>query len=467
MLTRLWSPAFKHNGTTRPAIEFHAGLNIVEGADGAQNSIGKSTLLQIIDYIYGGKDFAKSSAVTLPQAVGHHIVYFSLRINGTEHHFSRDTSRPGIVTAYSDPSWKSKTHELGIDEYAAFLLSSYGLAETGTTWRDLVGRFSRDDESDLALLDRPLASVPQEADTAGAAVLLRLLGAFNEIEQIQARYDQVIKETAALDTMAKGHYSNYIRFTKKSERDQAAKELVQARAQALQVRRQGDLGLFDQERQARNEQALLRAALRPVTEQYDLLRGKLALVEATLAGQTRITTEDLKEFYTFFPEAERAKLETIEFYHHELSGILADQLNEQRLIYQAQAAQLQQAIKDQKARIVALGESVQLDDETYNKSLELHTKITRLEEQINTYDRNQQLKGERKELQKKLEDVIPATLDALAAKLNTQMREINDSLYPDDRRISPTITFKAAKKGVSYTFNHNGDTGSGAKSKNL
>lgn len=72
MLTRLWSPAFRRNGKPRPVIALHAGVNIVEGADQAQNSIGKSTLLQIIDFVYAGKtswtltlyDSRKPSAIT-------------------------------------------------------------------------------------------------------------------------------------------------------------------------------------------------------------------------------------------------------------------------------------------------------------------------------------------------------------------------------------------------------------------
>nr|WP_239478734.1 DUF2326 domain-containing protein [Rothia sp. ZJ1223] len=47
------------------------------------------------------------------------------------------------------------------------------------------------------------------------------------------------------------------------------------------------------------------------------------------------------------------------------------------------------------------------------------------------------------------------------------MWEINTELYPDKRRTCPTFTFKAATNGVSYTFDHRGDSGSGAKSKNL
>lgn len=56
MLTGLWSPQFKNKGETRPAIEFHPELNIAEGADEAQISIDKSTLLQIMDSVYGRSD---------------------------------------------------------------------------------------------------------------------------------------------------------------------------------------------------------------------------------------------------------------------------------------------------------------------------------------------------------------------------------------------------------------------------
>lgn len=59
MLTRLWSPAFKKNGNLRPVIDLHAGLNIVEGEDETQNLIGKSTLLQIIDFVYAAATFSK------------------------------------------------------------------------------------------------------------------------------------------------------------------------------------------------------------------------------------------------------------------------------------------------------------------------------------------------------------------------------------------------------------------------
>lgn len=38
-------------------VEFHRGLNVVLGDDQGSNSIGKSTFLMIIDFVYGGKDY--------------------------------------------------------------------------------------------------------------------------------------------------------------------------------------------------------------------------------------------------------------------------------------------------------------------------------------------------------------------------------------------------------------------------
>lgn len=469
MLTRLWSPAFHRNGEPRPVITMHAGVNIVEGADQAQNSIGKSTLLQIIDFIYAGNDFLNSDAVRLPQAVGHHAIHFTLRLNGTEHHFVRATERPGFVNRYHDPDWQEKVEDLTLAEYQQFLLDEYGLGDTGGTWRELVGRFSRVDERDMALLDRPLAAAARANDIDGAKALLRLFGAYEEIDKIQSRYDQVRKEVDALNAMAKGKYSSYIKFTTKKERDAAQKELLEARSEAKQLRTHADLDLFEAERKARHEQAQRRAELRPLTQQLDAINSRLAIVEATLSGQTRITTRDLEEFYEFFPNANRESLETIEYYHHQLTDILEDQLREQQRHYQAQAAELKVAINNLQAQILALGESVQLDDEIYDQSAEIQAKINRLEEQIRTFDfdHNQELKKKRKQLKQEIDEAIPNTLGHLTDAINAQMKTVNDALYPQQHRKSPPFTFKAATKGVSYTFDHNGDTGTGAKAKNL
>lgn len=57
-------------------IEFYDGLNVVLGDEQGSNSIGKSTFLMIIDYVYGGKDYVMKS-VDIQRNVGTHIIKFS------------------------------------------------------------------------------------------------------------------------------------------------------------------------------------------------------------------------------------------------------------------------------------------------------------------------------------------------------------------------------------------------------
>lgn len=44
-----------------PIVTFHEGLNVVAGDSNAANSIGKSTMLMIIDFAFGGSSYITKS----------------------------------------------------------------------------------------------------------------------------------------------------------------------------------------------------------------------------------------------------------------------------------------------------------------------------------------------------------------------------------------------------------------------
>lgn len=54
MLKEIYSSVIKQK-----TIKFHKGLNVVLGDNNASNSIGKSTMLLIIDYVFGGDTYIK------------------------------------------------------------------------------------------------------------------------------------------------------------------------------------------------------------------------------------------------------------------------------------------------------------------------------------------------------------------------------------------------------------------------
>ena len=63
MLIEMWSPVFKQREKIRKPIQFHSGLNVVMGMEHADNSIGKSSALLAIDFVFGGDSYLKSVAV--------------------------------------------------------------------------------------------------------------------------------------------------------------------------------------------------------------------------------------------------------------------------------------------------------------------------------------------------------------------------------------------------------------------
>lgn len=60
MLYEIFCSEFTSYGKPRPAIHFHNGLNTVLGGKSADNSVGKSTFLLIIDYAFGGNAYKDS-----------------------------------------------------------------------------------------------------------------------------------------------------------------------------------------------------------------------------------------------------------------------------------------------------------------------------------------------------------------------------------------------------------------------
>lgn len=63
MFVEMRSPAFKEKGVVRPPIEFGEGLNVVLGKEDGAMSIGKSSALLAIDFVFGGSTYAKSDGV--------------------------------------------------------------------------------------------------------------------------------------------------------------------------------------------------------------------------------------------------------------------------------------------------------------------------------------------------------------------------------------------------------------------
>lgn len=76
-------------------IEFSDGLNVVLGTKTADNSIGKSTFMLIVDFVFGGSTYAESSDIL--NNVAPHNICFKFEFNGNFYYFSRKNTDSNTV----------------------------------------------------------------------------------------------------------------------------------------------------------------------------------------------------------------------------------------------------------------------------------------------------------------------------------------------------------------------------------
>ena len=66
-------------------IVFYEGLNAIVGDDIASNSIGKSTMLMIIDFVFGGDDYISKNHDVVDN-LGHHDFRFIFNFVTIQNH---------------------------------------------------------------------------------------------------------------------------------------------------------------------------------------------------------------------------------------------------------------------------------------------------------------------------------------------------------------------------------------------
>ena len=178
MLKMMKSDSFIEKGEKRKPIYFHKGLNVVMGNDTGANSIGKSTFLMIIDFIFGGEDYINKSIDT-QEEVGPHSFEFVFEFDGTEYYFSRSTGDFTKIMICDSNFLPLK--EISIDDYNKFLTEKYHLDLPGLTFRGAVSKFFRIYGRDTCDENRPIKSALKEPDSAAIDGMIKLFDKYSII----------------------------------------------------------------------------------------------------------------------------------------------------------------------------------------------------------------------------------------------------------------------------------------------
>lgn len=283
-------------------IEFHVGLNTVLGDDYGSNSIGKSTFLMIVDFVFGGKDYVMKSS-DIHRNIGNHEVRFCFIFNNQKYFFSRNTNDLEIVNI-CDENYTIMSN-ISLENYCNDLKDLYEISLNDTSFRNIVGRFSRIYGKDNLDEKRPLNIIPNEKVGEPTNALLKLFDLYSAISEL----DLLLKEKESkLKAFKNAQKYNYISSTGKRKYTANLKELNSLKEEKEKISEQLGGNLIDWDSIKSDELLELKRNLSIVKRHRGKLNSQMKIIDQNISETAGLKEEKFDDLLTFFPNAEVRKL---------------------------------------------------------------------------------------------------------------------------------------------------------------
>lgn len=458
MLKQISCDKFLENGHIRKPIEFHPGLNTVMGGENAANSIGKSTFLLIIDFIFGGSDYVEK-AYDIIENVGHHTIKYEFVFDNQSYYFSRSTDNSTKFHKCDEDY--NLIELLDKDTYCNFLKQKYKMNEPFIQFRASVSPFIRAWGRETIDNKKPLKAAKDSPDKQGIDTLLRMFNRYSEIEQQKEYIEEAEKRKKVFVNAQK--YKFIATVQNKTEYKDNEKRIQELEQEINQLTRESDNGLVDLDSIQAQQLADLRRQLSDAKRQRTSLLSQKRSFEAERNPQKQQFQKDFESLQQFFPEINIKKITEIETFHQKLTSVLSAE-------YKESAKTIQNLINLTTAQINHLEEKISQISNISNVSqsileqyANLQREITQLRDSNENFKLKEKLLDEIRSLNNAYNQLMRAILDDIENKLNSKMSSINDKIY-NGTKTSPRISLKSAN---SYDFYTPQDRGTGSEYKGL
>ena len=459
MLMEIFCEKFLEHGKHRGAITFHPGLNIILGSETGSNSIGKSTFLMIVDFIFGGSDYI-DKLTDVQSKVGEQRICFAFKFQSGIYYFSRSSvNYKEVCVCDRDYNIKDSV-PWSIDMYTSFLQKEYELNLPGLTFRNAIGRFSRIKD---AFIDErhPIQQVQREKESSGIKALLKLVELYSDIE----KKDSLAKE-------AKNKYDAFISAQKykyipsasnQSECKKNSLIIEELTKQLYELENQYSESICGMAEikakiisDTKKELSKLRRQYSRLSSEIDSMRDDQSLNSSKFRG-------NFDGLIHFFPNVNLKRIEDIEQFHENVTNILKDefQKTEEQLLNAQKLLKFEIDYRENFLKI--LGVKTNVPRVIFEKYSTIKNKITKLQEANDSYDKKKKLNDEKKITKQELDKVVLDSVLEMQEKINSKMKELNDAIY-DGKKSSPILTIKDSDH---YDFSTPNDLGTGSKYKGI
>lgn len=457
--------AKKVNGQLVPRgrIQLREGLNTVLGDKAAQNSIGKSTFLLVVDFCFGGDDYINPKICKAKEKLHSHTINFAFKFENRIDYFCRSTKTPSEI-GICDSDYKLQRTQT-LKEFKDYLLEAYGITTPSISFREMVGRFLRIYGRENYAERYPLKYGDVKPE-ASIETLEKMFNVFAFIEEYKSVYDDKSKRTKVRDDATKlGEMTNVARTKKEYNANEKEIERLKEELQKLMDRE--DAELSQEETNNLDKASEIRGQLTVLKRRRSRLVSQLNAVKANMSGGLVPVEEDLSELSEFFPDVDVQKLSQIEHFHDKMQRILSQEMGDEiaqlQILIDAVSAEMERLQEAQRK----LGVPVTVSKKFMDQVVDIQRKIDILTAKNKAYDKTAELKIQKKDAKIQLEDVRETQLQVVETSINQEMTRLNDYIYGGER-YAPTIKFGNSRSGKpTYDFWTEDDTGAGTNFKGL
>lgn len=436
-------------------VEFHNGLNTVLGTNFGDNSIGKSTFLMIVDFVFGGSAYTKSADII--RNVGYHDVKFSYVFGEKQYWFTRNTLESNVVWKCNDLYNKEKS--ISLDQYCDWLNQEYGLSLPFLSFRDAVGRYIRVYGKENLNEKFPLHVVKDEKAKKASYALLKLFDSYMPVHELTGIYEYSKDE---LNVYKKAQKYKFISNITKAQSKKNEKEInrLTEDIDGLSIRLENNL--LDLDSELSEEAIRIKQQLSKAKRQHSYLKSKFLSVENNLSYQFSATTQDFEQLLKFFPDANIRPISTIEKFHNKISDILILELRAEKNRLEKQIADIESVISEYTQQLEKMIQNPKISKTILSRYSDLQRQIKGLQNQNEAYFELGKLKKAVLDNHEKLRGIETEQFALLETRVCQEMKLINDFIYSSTYN-APVLSF--SENG--YVFFTPDDTGTGIAYKGL
>ena len=462
MLKQISCDQFIIDGKVRGPINFGKGLNVVLGGKGGTNSIGKSTFLMILDFVFGGNDYVKKDS-DVQKNVGQHTIKFIFEFNGKDYYFSRSTEDFQNINVCDENFKPLADKRMTRDEYLKFLSKKYNLDLPGLSFRNAVSRFIRVYNRQTVNERRPLQAVNQEQGKQQVYSLLKL---FDRYSPIEAREKAASDADKAYKVFKNAGAFKYVPIvdTKKQFKENVDKisELKDELSDLESKNNEGTLNL--DEIQAEHLRSI-REDLSKLRDYKNTYISRLNVVKANEQAGPGKFRSNYRELQQFFPDIDLNKIEEIDKFHHQVTKFLKEEFEKEKNSLEKNISEIDHHINElvTEARKIKNQQAPNVQTAILNDYADKKAELKRLEDENKNYEKKKELKEAQKDQNEALKTTVNTQLAEVQHLLNEKMVKLNEEICGSSSFQPPHIELKAN----NYSFETINDQGTGTSFKGL